>query len=147
MNVLIKNSDFSQVSIGSVGNLPIGHTFTKIYFYSDGTLKYTSSNLKQVSVDLSQVSGSKVKVTGVAGSQKVLCAFFSGNAPTQDYTFTSQTEVDIFAASLGTELSYSTTESSGEFTQTLSIPNGANTLIINLSNASSTYVALAIELI
>jgi len=134
MNVLIKNSDFSQVSVGTVGELPIGSVLYHGFLRPSGNIDYSASRLNCVCVDLSQSTATKIRVHGYSGrANKCLCAFYSGSMPSSDITFTSSSEASDFSTSMGKLGNISTTETTSIWlTMDVDIPEGTNTLVINV---------------
>lgn len=146
MNILIKNADFSLVSIGTVGNLQLGSVLLNTYLNSNASLNYISSgNNKCVCVDLSQSNATKVKVYAFAGSSnKILGTFYSGTMPSSDVTFTSSSDALTFNTNmnkLGSIPMDGTT--TGYYTAEAIVPSGTNTLVLNVgSNEVSTVWAI-----
>lgn len=131
MNILIKNSDFSQVSIGTVGELPLGSVLTNMYFSPLGVINYIE-NFKGVCIDLSQSGATKVKIHSYQGTSKVLGAFYSGTMPS-DTTFANNTQAIAFDTSMNCLGYFGLSDSgNGFYTVVENIPEGTNTLILNM---------------
>lgn len=137
MNILIKNADFSEVSIGKVDTLvelEKKSIITNGFLESTG-IAYISSGSKLFGVDVSSLVGKTIEIKGYLGSTKCLGVFYTVDCPTTDITFSSTSDSNSFKHSMGgtgTLLKYPD-DSSGIITKSVVVPDGAKSLFVYVS--------------
>lgn len=153
MNILIKNADFSQVSIGKIDTtveLEKKCTLTNVYLSNvPDRLKYLTNKLKILAFDVSSYASKNVKVTGKATNvQKVFCEFFAGNCPTTDQTFRNDESVIDFESTLGSrEAKVTVPDVTSVTTISTVIPASAKTLLVSIADESPSVCEVEVSFI
>ena len=135
MNILIKNADFSVVSIGQAGIVERKSLLTNVYFIADLTspivagIKYTDQ-AKILCYDVSALEGKTVKITGIVSAYNPPFArFYSADAIPQDTSYTSD-EITTLNDHFGAPLQSYSGEQAGIKTIIVEVPVGAKSLCI-----------------
>ena len=138
MNILVKNADFSQVSIGKIEMVltPVS-VISHAYMMSTGNISYLATPLSYCIVyDITSLeNGATVEVTGRLGYEKTICAFYDNPAPTTDSDFASQTDANNYMSVIGTGDTTGcvfSDDATGNAVKTISVPSGAKCLIVNI---------------
>lgn len=152
MNILIKNADFSQVSIGKIDTtveLEKKCTLTNVYLSNvPDKLVYITNRLKIIAFDVSSYASKNVKVTGKATErQKVFCEFFAGNCPTTDRTFRDAESVNDFESTLGSREAKVTVPDASVTTISTVIPASAKTLLVSVADESPSVCEVEVSFI
>lgn len=96
MNILIKNADFSAVSIGQAGTVERKSLLTNVYlmksagdYNREAGIEYSENSLKILCYDVSALEGKSVKITGrVSSFNPPFARFYSADAILQDTSYT-----------------------------------------------------------
>lgn len=135
MNILIKNADFSAVSIGQAGTVERKSLLTNVYFTLDtpggrvAGINYLAGN-KILCYDVSAFEGKSVKITGrVSTYNPPFARFYSADAISQDTSYTSD-EVSSLNSYFGSPLLTLTGNQAGMKTVIVDVPVGAKSLCI-----------------
>lgn len=130
MNILVKGSDFSEVSIGNAGIMTASAVLTNVFIQANGWA-YAYA-LKTLCLDVTgckylQITGYNSQYSGTTDFAR----FYSVDAITQDQSY-DQSGVDELNTYLGTIVGSveSPTPSSGVKTVTVEVPEGAKTLLV-----------------
>src|SRR5574344_706766 len=132
MNILIKNADFSAVSLGKAGNVEVSSTVTNIYFERTG-YGYIGNGVKVLCFDVSQLAGSKLKITSyITATVNDICRLYGSDCPTTDISCSDASDVSSFQSYLGAavQIPKAQVSVSGFYTNVVTIPSGAKTMTI-----------------
>ena len=136
MNILIKNADFSAVSIGQAGIVERTSLLTHVYFIDNTSSKvagidYSSNDLNILCYDVSALEGKTVKITGKVGAYNSSFArFYSEDAISQDTSYTSSDEVATLNDYFGSPLQTYSGEKRSMKTVIVEVPVGAKSLCV-----------------
>lgn len=139
MNILIKNADFSEVSVGKSGQMNKSATIKNCYFRYDN-FSYGPWGNQVLCFDVSGLSdGAILKVTAYANDvSNNVCRWYSASCPTSDVTCANESDATSFGQTMGTPIRIDRSEdypSGGGFvTKKVDVPEGANTLLIYVSD-------------